>query len=653
MVTKQLSGCCGRAIGMLALGVLVSTSALAQTSTWGGGAGGWFNLNNISNGCANWSTCAANGTGTPGEGGDTFNVDITAPGSAVDLNGGAVIHNLIIGSAASVSSSHGGYLQFDHTCGFCALQNNGSLTLNGISYIDIDSSQLTISGTGTVTLASVNATIASSPGIGATLVNQETIQGQGQIGKGETAIVNQGTINANVSGGTLVVQSDNAGLRNSGVLEASHGGTLNIISGFLTTPLNNAGGTIEALNGSTVMNAAGVITGGILTTSGTGVIESSNGGNPTLHNLTNAGAYVIPLNNLATLEGTINDTGTIAVGSSAGNGIMYIEGNVTLSGPGTVTLVDAGIAQSGIHSLSAGAQLTNRNTIQGAGVIGDAGLKVVNQGAIIANAHDPLSFRDAGFTNSSTGLVQATHGATLNIFSRAFNNQGTLRVDSGSTVNFNGSVYTQSGASSVTNILHGGVLNAGTVNWNGGAMNVSGTLDPLSLKVCASCTLTGTGSVVANANSVGVVVPGTATGPGTLSINGPYAQGTAGELVINLAGATVGHYSVLDVSGNAALGGAVDFVATGGFHPSRGEDFTFLLFGSESGSFNSVEFTNWSCPSGDTCKEVRGSHSLSLDISGAHGFGSAGTGVPEPPTWLLGLTGLIWLIVWRRRAPVH
>ena len=624
-----------------------SPYAWATTSTWDGSTGGWFNL--INDRCMHWSTCKPNGTGTPGEGGDTFNVAISS--GALTLNGGAVILNVTIGSGATLTGITTSYLQFDTLCGACALVNNGRMTFNGNSYININTSSVTISGAGTVTMAGPNSTIASSPGIGAALVNQERIQGQGQIGKGETAITNQGTINANVRGGTLIMQSDAAGIRNSGVLEASDGGTLNIIQAP-TTPLNNAGGTIEALNGSTVMNAAGVITGGILTTSGTGVIESSNGGNPILQNLTNAGAYVIPLNNLATLEGTINNTGTIAIGSSAGNGILYIDGKVTLSGSGTVTLVDAGIAQSGIRSLAAGAQLTNQNAIQGAGVIGNVGLTVVNEGAIVANAHDPLAFTDGGFTNTSTGLVQATHGATLNVFSRTFNNQGTLRVDPGSTVNFNGSVYTQSGASSVTNILLGGVLKAGTVNWNGGAMNVSGTLDPLSLKICASCTLTGTGAVVANVNSVGVVAPGTATGPGTLSINGTYAQGTAGEVVVDLAGATAGHYSVLDVSGNAALGGAVDFVATGGFHPASGENFTFLLFGSESGSFNSVEFTNWSCPSGDTCKEVRGSHSLSLAISAGHADVGA-TGVPEPPTLLLGLTGLTWLIIRRRRAPVH
>ena len=72
----------------------------------------------------------------------------------------------------------------------------------------------------------------------------------------------------------------------------------------------------------------------------------------------------------------------------------------------------------------------------------------------------------------------------------------------------------------------------------GGALNVSGTLDPLSLHVCATCVLSGTGTVVANVSSDGSVAPGTATAPGTLSINGSYTQTTAGKLVIDLAGAT-------------------------------------------------------------------------------------------------------------------
>src|SRR5215469_1390157 len=167
---------------------------------------------------------------------------------------------------------------------------------------------------------------------------------------------------------------------------------------------------------------------------------------------------------------------------------------------------------------------------------------------------------------------------------------------------------------SVTNILTGGELKAGTIDWTGGAMNVSGTLDPPSLSVCASCKLAGSGAVVANVSSEGVVARGTATAAGMLSIKGAYTQGATGELVIDLASATPGHYGVLDVTGNAALGGVVDFVATGGFHPAGGDDFTFLLFGSHSGSFGKTLFTNWSCPSGATCTQVLGERSLSLDI---------------------------------------
>jgi hypothetical protein len=758
MGAKDLIPCLKiHASALVALALFSVPCAFAQTtSTWGGGAGGWFNLNNISNGCENWSTCAANGTGTPGEGGDTFNVVIDAPGSAVTLNGGAVILNMTVGAHTSMTGITTSYLDFDSTCGACTLNNAGAMTFTAASHIIISSSSLTIQGGGTLTLASPNTSI-SGPGVD--LFNLETIQGQGALGLGATRIVNQqGTIDANVSGGTLFVQSNAGGLVNTGVLEASNGGTLSIIQSA-GVPLNNAFGTIEALNGSTVMNAAGVITGGTLTTVGTGIIQSS--GNPVLNNLTNAGAYVIPLSNLATLEGTINNTGTIAIGSAAGNGTLDIMGNVTLSGPGTVTLVDSGIADSGIHSAFSGGQLTNLNTIQGAGVIGDAGLTIINQGSIIANAHDPLTFAaDAGFTNN--GLVQATNGATLNIFSHAFNNQGTLDIASGSTVTFNGpykllnysattntltggtysvagtlqfgnaangivaintnaanivlngsgsqilnalngdalaglstnaagasfaiengrnfttsgaflnagtltvgngsafntgaggaSAYTQSGASSVTTVQPGGSFHAASVNFTGGAMIVNGMLDPLSLNVCTSCRLSGSGTVSADVTSNGSISPGASpSAPGTLSISGNYAQAAGGVLVIDMSGAAAGQYGVLKVSGNAALDGTVDFVASSGFHPTTGDDFTFLLFGGKSGDFSNIVFTDWTCPTGDTCSEVLGSGTLSLDISGSGGGGGGGSAVPEPPTWLLTALGLFSLILWRRRRPL-
>jgi hypothetical protein len=93
----------------------------------------------------------------------------------------------------------------------------------------------------------------------------------------------------------------------------------------------------------------------------------------------------------------------------------------------------------------------------------------------------------------------------------------------------------------------------------------------------------------------------------------------------------------------------------GGFHPATGDDFTFLLFAGKSGDFSDIVFTDWTCPTGDTCSEVLGRGTLSLDISGSGGGGGGGGGgsaVPEPPTWLLTALGLFSLILWRRRRPL-
>src|SRR5208282_5769397 len=108
----------------------------------------------------------------------------------------------------------------------------------------------------------------------------------------------------------------------------------------------------------------------------------------------------------------------------------------------------------------------------------------------------------------------------------------------------------------------GGKLTATNFNYNGGALIVNGNLDPLSLTVCASCTLSGAGTVaVTNVTMHGTVQGGSSSTPGTLSINGDYSQASDGTLAVLLAGSGPGQVSVLSVSGTAALAGTVDFTA--------------------------------------------------------------------------------------------
>ena len=62
--------------------------------------------------------------------------------------------------------------------------------------------------------------------------------------------------------------------------------------------------------------------------------------------------------------------------------------------------------------------------------------------------------------------------------------------------------------------------------------------------------------------------------PGTLSITGNYVQGADGTLSVELGGTVPGTlYDVLNVSGNATLGGKLQVSLTGGFVPTT--DYAF------------------------------------------------------------------------------
>src|SRR5258708_26941932 len=122
------------------------------------------------------------------------------------------------------------------------------------------------------------------------------------------------------------------------------------------------------------------------------------------------------------------------------------------------------------------------------------------------------------------------------------------------------------------------------------------------LLVTATGTLSGTGIVNGNVVMQGTMAPGDS--PGTFTINGNYSQDAGGTLDILLGGTAAGQFSVLAVSGLASLDGAVDFTPINGFTPVAGDDFTFLLFGVNSGDFSNIVLTNWVCPLRDTCRAV-------------------------------------------------
>ncbi len=308
-------------LAVLAFISLKGTCAQAQTnSTWTGGSGDWAPCPPSGN--ALWDTC-------PNYPDGAYNAIVQGGPVTLASGNGSTIVNLSVGSGDSVVVTPG-YLNITGT----SIVNNGTIVNGSGNGLAIDSSgSTTLSGSGTVNLSDPTCRIGSSTG--ATLINQQTIQGQGALGFGTMGITNQGTISA--SGGTLTVQPNAAGMINSSLIEAQPGATLVLTEG-LSVPFNNTGGTISALNNSTVQLAMNP-SGGTLTTAGSGnftLVPPGTGAG--LTNLTNTGTFNVPSGaglNKPNPE-NLSNKGKAKTTAKPANGVITGFG-VELGGPGPKT----------------------------------------------------------------------------------------------------------------------------------------------------------------------------------------------------------------------------------------------------------------------------------------------------------------------------
>src|ERR1022692_3386359 len=317
--------------------------------------------------------------------------------------------------------------------------NNNNIQLNagsGYNTVLQLGSNVTLSGGGTVTLATAGgggpAILDQSVG-GLTLTNaNNTIQGNGIIGLNGLSLLNQsgGTVNANVSAATLTLSSMSSGLTNGGLLEATSGGILQLDG----VTVNNAGGNITANSGSTVqLFGNAVIQGGTLTNNGS-FLGTPGGNVATLDGSTGAGAvtlngtYTSDTGSNTYLLGTINNQGNFLLnGGSGANAIALLDSpNVTLQGGGTVTMaVNGGGGSAYLEQTAGGLTLTNTdNTIQGAGVIGNGGLTLVNQATINANSSGQTLLLNASGGITNTGVMEASDSGVLQIDGITVNNTG-------------------------------------------------------------------------------------------------------------------------------------------------------------------------------------------------------------------------------------
>jgi T5SS/PEP-CTERM-associated repeat protein len=301
-------------------------------------------------------------------------------------------------------------------------------------------------------------------------------------------------------------------------------------------------------------------------------------------------------------------TGNLAVGSG-GNGKLNIEAGAEVEsdsarvgdtsgsiGEVTVTGFDATDGSSsswttGILTVGRSGATGGLNILDG-GVVSADGLVVAD--AIGAIGRVVVSGRNAG------GIFQESRFLTAGgIFVGGNGDLAQMFVTDGGAVSSNlflnieqdGSLEI-TGPTSLVDVT--GDVNVGTninglITFNGGRMIVGGTLT-----VGPGGELRGNGTLVAPNRSVsigGSIDPGLS--PGILTFDADYVQTTTGQLKIEIAGTSAGLFDLLEITGDATLGGKLQLAFINGFAPRAGDQFNFLnVGGALSGTFASIEVRN-------------------------------------------------------------
>ncbi len=276
------------------------------------------------------------------------------------------------------------------------------------------------------------------------------------------------------------------GATNNGTISSSGSSTLFLNSGTYT----NTNGVFEAQNGSTIaLNNFTTISGGTLSTVGTGLIKSGNANDAILDGSSNAitinGHFNVADSTDAQFKGNFTNSGTISM-SGFSSSDLFIEADTTITGTGTFLGNDGDT--NNINSLSTDLYrltLGVNQAFQGSALLGGNKIRITNNGIIIANQTNVLTIDPSAGGMINNGTLRATNNATMNLNSGLFTNTGALiEAETGSTVVMNaasidGGTLSTSGTGVIkvigaTDTLLDGSTNAIT---NSGSFNMSNNSD--------------------------------------------------------------------------------------------------------------------------------------------------------------------------------
>ena len=320
----------------------------------------------------------------------------------------------------------------------------GSLLNNGTIQVDqnasnanlLFTSSTNVTGTGGIFLDDYNprATINASAGATVTFGSGQTITGTGNI---NAALVNNGIINANIYGQSLILQTN--AMTNNNLIEATNNSTL-YISGIALTQA--PAGLIKADTGGVLINNGATISSGTIASTQYNVTTSTATFNNV--NIATGSTVIVAAGTVLNITGTsLNNNGTIQVDQVASNANLSFGSNVTVSGTGTIVLDDynpnarLSVVPGLTVTLGAGQLVDGVGEIDGT---------VINNGTFNANSYGHSIVLNGSI--SGNGTFGASNNGTLVVANLlSVSSSGQLSGTSGSsTILINaGALLTDSG----------------------------------------------------------------------------------------------------------------------------------------------------------------------------------------------------------------